>query len=180
MARNRQYPKEQGAQFEVWTARYLACVLDDDRIVRARLHGSKDCGDVSGVRFRGRRVVIECKSCKTVTLWQWLDEADREAGNDDAMFGAVVIKVPGYGERRMGSQLVAMREQVAEGAFGPKVNEVSAGTFSPSALTEYASPEWSGYFIHVGKRGDPSERAVLMSLRQFAGELVGGTMFLAL
>lgn len=174
----RQYPKEQGSQFEVWTARYLAHVLDDDRIVRARLHGSKDEGDVVGVRFKGRRVVIECKRCKTVTLWQWLDETDREAGNADALMGAVVIKVPGYGERRMGSQLVAMREQVVEDAFGSKENDVSAGTFSPSALAEYARPEWSDYFIHVSKRGDPTERAVLMSLRQFAGELVGGTVFL--
>ena len=176
----RQYPKEQGAQFEIWTARYLATVLDDDRIVRARLHGRRDEGDVAGVRYRGRRVVIECKSEKQARLWQYLDEADREAGNADALMGAVVIKVPGYGERRMGSQLVAVRKRTFEDVFGPKEAEISAGLFKPSELQEYVSGEWAGYFKTVSKRGDPMERAVLMSLRQFAGELVGGTMFLAL
>lgn len=169
--------REKGAKFEQWVADYLADVLDSDFIVRSRTHGSKDRGDIAGVRYGDERVVIECKSVKDVRLWDFLQEADVEAANDGAAFGVVVLKVPGYGRQRMGRQLAAMRSGVFRERFGDVEGaELNAGTFMPSLLEEYAS--YPDELVNVSKRGEPSERAVLMSLTRFAGELAGGTCLL--
>ena len=90
--RNRKSAKTAGTRFESSMARYLARVLDDERIERRAKSGAMDRGDISGVRYRGERVVIECKDCARMTLPQWLDEAETERGNDDAGFGVVFHK----------------------------------------------------------------------------------------
>lgn len=91
MSRNQQ----RGTSFETLIARGLAGALDDDRIERRARHGSSDRGDIAGVRLHGQRVVIECKNevtGKVFKLPEWVDEAQREAGNDDALVGLVVHK----------------------------------------------------------------------------------------
>ena len=81
-----------GSRFESGIAYYLRRIIGDDRIERRVKNGKKDRGDITGVLFRGRRVVIECKDCARLTLAEWVKEAETEAGNDDAPFYMVVHK----------------------------------------------------------------------------------------
>jgi hypothetical protein len=76
---------------------YLAWALQDERIMRPRLHGSKDVGDIANVCFMGQKVCIECKNTAAKAYKQHLREAAVEAGNLDAPFYFVVQKVPGIG-----------------------------------------------------------------------------------
>lgn len=92
MARNRQSAKAAGSAAERAVADYLAVALEDDRIDRRVKTGAKDCGDVGGVRIHGRRMVIEVKNCAKTSLAAWVAEAHTEAGNDDALVGAVIHK----------------------------------------------------------------------------------------
>lgn len=73
-------------------ADYLAAALDDDRIDRRVKTGSKDRGDIAGLRHQGRRVVVEVKDCARTDLSGWVAEAHVEASNDDALVGVVVAK----------------------------------------------------------------------------------------
>lgn len=98
MARSRSSAKAAGTRHETSIVTYLADHLDDDRIERRAKSGSKDRGDVSGVRHRGRRVVIEAKNTARTDLAGWIREAHREAGNDDAAIGVVVSKRHGVGD----------------------------------------------------------------------------------
>ena len=81
-----------GTRHETSIATYLAQQLQDDRIERRSLNGRNDRGDVAGVRAWGQRVVIECKSQARHSLAEWLDEAEVERGNDDALVGIIVFK----------------------------------------------------------------------------------------
>lgn len=93
MTRSRSSARKAGTLFERTVADYLAAQLDDDRIDRRVKNGSKDRGDVAGVRtFRGKRIVIECKDVATLSLGVWYGEAERERGNDDAECAIVVHK----------------------------------------------------------------------------------------
>jgi hypothetical protein len=60
---------------------------------RRALGGAKDRGDIAGVVS----TVIEVKNCARMELAQWVDEAEVEAGNDDAMYGVVWHKRRGRG-----------------------------------------------------------------------------------
>jgi hypothetical protein len=79
--------------FERVVADYLAREVDD-RIERRVRNGSKDRGDISGVRtLLGERIVLECKDYGGVYhVGEWLAEAEVERGNDDAVVGAIVAK----------------------------------------------------------------------------------------
>lgn len=93
MPRSRSSAKAAGSSFEKLTADGLAELLGDDRIERRTKSGSKDRGDITGVKtIRGGRVVIECKDVKVQALPAWLREAEVERGNDDAAIGVVVHK----------------------------------------------------------------------------------------
>lgn len=91
MSRTRASARAAGARFERQIADWLAEHLDD-RIDRRVKHGSKDRGDIGGVRHRGRRVVLELKDTARLDLAGWIREAHLEAGNDDAAIGVVVHK----------------------------------------------------------------------------------------
>lgn len=94
MSRTRKSAKNAGTAMETLVARYLSEVLGDDRIERRRLSGSRDRGDIAGVRtVLGERVVIEVKDYGgRIEAGPWLNEAAVEAGNDDAAAGIVVAK----------------------------------------------------------------------------------------
>jgi hypothetical protein len=79
------------------TADYLRWALDDDRVERRHPTGVRDRGDIAGVRYRGRRIVIECKNTARLDIPRHLREAETERGNDDALIGVVVQKRPGIG-----------------------------------------------------------------------------------
>ena len=93
MTRNRQSAKQAGTRFETSIATFLATELDDDRIERRRLAGSKDRGDIAGLRHHGQRLVLECKDHGgRLTVGPWVEEAHTEAGNDGALCGVVIAK----------------------------------------------------------------------------------------
>jgi len=106
MTRSRRSAKAAGSRFERTIADYLATTLEDDRIDRRVRNGSKDRGDVGGVRVHGQRLVIECKDTTRTCLAEWTAEAHCEAGNDDALAGVVVFKRRGKGDP--GQQFVVM------------------------------------------------------------------------
>ena len=97
-----------GASFEEDTATWFASALGDDRIERRVKHGSNDRGDISGLRIRGKRTVVECKNCKRMDLATWVDEAETERANDDAEFGIVVHKRKGKGKAKFGENYATM------------------------------------------------------------------------
>lgn len=93
MSRNRNSAKAAGRWLERVTAEYLARHLGDDRIERRRQTGAKDRGDIAGIRYHGGRVVVECKEYGGRLLpGPWMNEAEAERGNDDALAGFVVAK----------------------------------------------------------------------------------------
>lgn len=63
---------------------------------RRRLTGTLDRGDITGVPD----VVLESKSGATIKLAEWLRETERERLNDNALYGALVIKLRGVGATR--------------------------------------------------------------------------------
>jgi hypothetical protein len=87
-----------GAAFERLIADSLATQLDDDRIDRRVKHGINDRGDLTGLRIHGQRVVAELKNQKRMSLAEWVDEAEVERGNDDALIGLVIHKRRGKGD----------------------------------------------------------------------------------
>jgi hypothetical protein len=98
MSRNRSSAKAAGARMETVTAEFLSFRLADDRIERRTKNGSKDRGDITGVKLpRGGRVVIECKDTARDNLPAWIREAETERANDDALIGVVVHKKHGSG-----------------------------------------------------------------------------------
>lgn len=106
MTRNRASAKQAGTRMETLVARYLADHLDD-RIERRTLTGSRDRGDIAGVRCVAGRVVVEVKDHGgRVLVGPWLEEARVEAGNDDAPVGVVVAKRRGRADA--GDQVVLM------------------------------------------------------------------------
>jgi hypothetical protein len=87
---------KKGSAFE----RLIAdCLRDhvDDRIDRRAKTGSKDKGDIGGLRHMGGRVVLECKNVVATALGPWVNEAEVERGNDDAIAGLVIHKRRGHG-----------------------------------------------------------------------------------
>ena len=97
MARNRASARQAGARFERLIADSLAQHVDD-RIDRRVKTGSKDRGDIGGIRMHGKRVVAECKDTSRINLAGWAKEADDERGNDDALAGVVIHKRVGKGD----------------------------------------------------------------------------------
>lgn len=96
-----------GAKFEQQVAGHMSARLCGD-IERRVKNGMNDRGDISGLRVRGKRCVVECKCCKQMNLSGWLEEAEVERGNDDAEYGIVVHKRRGCGEKRFGENYVTM------------------------------------------------------------------------
>lgn len=76
---------------------YLAWALQDDRIVRPRLSGKRDVGDIANICFMGQHVCVECKNVKGKKYLAHAREAVMEAGNLDAPYWWVVQKKPGIG-----------------------------------------------------------------------------------
>ena len=99
--------KDKGTRFETSVVGYLKEVLGPS-IERRCLRGVNDCGDVSGVYFMGKPVVIECKNHRRMDLSEWLDEAMYEAGNADAEYYAVIHHRNGCGDARVGKSYVTM------------------------------------------------------------------------
>lgn len=91
MSRTRASAKAAGRSFETLMATYFHDTVDD-RIERRRQGGSKDRGDISGLRHMGGRAVVECKDRARLDLAGWAAEAETERGNDDALVGVIAHK----------------------------------------------------------------------------------------
>jgi hypothetical protein len=76
---------------------YLRWALQDERIMRLRLNGSKDVGDIGNVYAHGERVTLEVKNTSKPGIAGYLSEAEREAGNNDSPYPIVVQKRRGIG-----------------------------------------------------------------------------------
>ena len=105
--------KDKGTRFETAVVRYLRAMTGDPSIDRMALHGGEDEGDITGLTFRGRDVVVECKDTRRPDLTEHLREARREAMNHrkaghPTVCGILVQHAPGVGTTRMGDQWVAM------------------------------------------------------------------------
>lgn len=109
MGRRRTSAKQAGSLFESHVAGHLAAALDDDRIERRAKNGSKERGDIGSVRtVTGGRVVIECKDVRAMNLSGWVNEAETERGNDDAVVGVIAHKRRGFGAKNMDGTYVTM------------------------------------------------------------------------
>ena len=104
MSRNRASAKQAGTRFERIIADCLAENVDD-RIDRRVKRGSVDRGDIGGVRlmgqysgYQGQRIVLECKDVSRTDLSGWVNEAEIERGNDDALAGFVIHKRRGHSD----------------------------------------------------------------------------------
>ena len=92
MTRSRATARKAGSDFERRVADYLAATVDD-RIDRRVKTGAKDKGDIAGLRHMGGRVVLEVKDYGGRLLpGPWINEAEVERGNDDALAGFVIAK----------------------------------------------------------------------------------------
>lgn len=112
MTRTRASAKAAGTRFETQIARYLATHVDD-RIERRARTGGKDRGDISGLRHHGHRVIVECKDVSRLNLAGWVDEANTERGNDDALIGLVAHKRRGTNEPGDQYVTLTLRDLVA-------------------------------------------------------------------
>jgi hypothetical protein len=113
VTRNRASAKKAGSSFETLIAGYLA-VHVDDRVERRTKNGSKDRGDVSGLRHLGERLVIEAKDYGgRLEVGPWLAEFEVERLNDDAIAGLVVSKRRGKGQAGDQVVLLTLRDLVA-------------------------------------------------------------------
>lgn len=116
MTRNRASAKQAGARFERLIADALAEHVDD-RIDRRVKTGSKDRGDIGGVRTRngyGDRLVIETKDYGgRLLVGPWLNEAEIERGNDDALAGLVIAKRRGHSDPLDQTVLMTVRDLAA-------------------------------------------------------------------
>lgn len=103
--------KAKGTLMESKVVEYLRAFFDDAEktIHRATLHGTRDVGDIHGLKHRGKPIVLEVKNCRKFEPKEWLRQAERERGNADATYGVVVFHVNGIGlEANMGQQGVLM------------------------------------------------------------------------
>lgn len=108
MSRSAASARAAGARMESLVADYLAKHVDD-RVERRRLNGTRDRGDIGGLKHMGQRIVIEVKDGARLRVPEWLAEADLERGNDDAGVGLVVFKR--VGKARPEDQIVVMTLQ---------------------------------------------------------------------
>lgn len=127
-----------GTAFETATVRYLQWALQDDRIMRPRLQGSGDIGDIANVRCRGARVTIQCKAAKRPEWTPWWRDALEQAGNYDAPYAVVLRKLKGrgLGLRSMNRQEVymapGMLDALLDGASFEQVKRVKDESYRPS------------------------------------------------
>ena len=125
--RNRKTAKGNGTRMETAVETYLQWALDDKRIMRLRLHGNKDVGDIGNV-------CVEVKWTQTMNAPQHMREALVEAGNMDSPYPWVIQKKNGIGltsTHRLGQQHAYTTTEVLENML----------TLSPPALRARIKPE---------------------------------------
>jgi hypothetical protein len=105
VARTHASAKKAGSTFERQIADHFALTVDD-RIDRAVKRGTKDVGDIAGLRFHGHKIAVEVKNTAKVELSKWASEAEVERLNLGALAGIIIHKRHGKGAP--GEQWVTM------------------------------------------------------------------------
>lgn len=98
---------KKGPEFEKWVVERLRKAFGPS-IERRVMGGANDRGDVAGLFWHGRPVVIEAKNVTKLRPAQWFGELETECGNADTDIGAIVFHRAGYGEKSMDEQGVLM------------------------------------------------------------------------
>lgn len=99
--------QQKGARFEQMCADYITG-NSDLKVIRKRLHGAKDEGDLFGLSIAGEESVVECKDCKKMELAQWVDESEVEMHNANAKYAIVIHHRKGKGAKNFGDNYVTM------------------------------------------------------------------------
>lgn len=105
MGRTHASAKRAGRWMQQLVAEYLARHVNPD-IEQRKLSGTKDRGDISGLKAHGKRVVVEVKNTSSLQVASFLAEAEQERLNDEALAGVVIAKRVGKGKPE--DQLVLM------------------------------------------------------------------------
>lgn len=91
MTRSRASAKAAGTRFERLIADWLAEHVSEFIDRRAKT-GNRDKGDLGGIRAHGQEVIAELKDHARHDLAGWINQADTERGNADALAGLVIFK----------------------------------------------------------------------------------------
>jgi hypothetical protein len=138
MSRSRASAKKAGSLFEREIADAFAGTVDD-RIDRAVKRGTKDIGDVAGLRFHGQKIAVEVKNEAKVKLAGWAAEAEVERQNLGALAGVVVHKRHGKGDPMDQWVTMTMREFVS--LMNLNREHVNDGTQGPDSGTDTSPDE---------------------------------------
>lgn len=98
MARTK--PKALGTDYETANVVYARERTGDERIERRAMHGSRDMGDVYGIRAHGLEGIMECKRVERLSdglLDKFKAQALAERGNADADFVLLSVWRKGKG-----------------------------------------------------------------------------------
>lgn len=98
MARTK--PKALGTDYETANVVYARERTGDERIERRAMHGSRDMGDVYGIRAHGHEGIMECKRVERLSdalLDRFKAQALAERGNADADFVLLSVWRKGKG-----------------------------------------------------------------------------------
>lgn len=119
MARKRATAKAAGTRLETQMTRWLVWAFQDDRIVRPRLKGRMDVGDITGLHYMGEPVTIECKATanskatgRPLNVRAEMAEAIREAARAGSPWPVLIKKRNGVTDRDWqagGRQLAIIR-----------------------------------------------------------------------
>lgn len=100
--------KAKGSKFEQQVVDWLNEAFDTDEFERLVIGGANDRGDVGWLRTHGKKVVIEAKNHRRSEIPKWLEEAEKERGNADAVAKVVFSKRRGIGPKNFGRTYVFM------------------------------------------------------------------------
>ena len=93
-------PKALGTDYETANVVYARERTGDERIERRAMHGSRDMGDVYGIRAHGLEGIMECKRVERLSdalLDKFKAQALAERGNADADFVLLSVWRKGKG-----------------------------------------------------------------------------------
>ena len=112
MTRSRASAKAAGTRFERLIADWLRDNVSEFIDRRAKT-GNRDKGDLGGIRAHGQEVVAELKDHARFDLAGWINQADVERGNADALAGVVIFKRRGTADPGDQYALMTVRDLAA-------------------------------------------------------------------
>lgn len=137
-------PKDLGTSYESANVAYARERTGDSRIERRAQHGSRDMGDVYGIRAHGHEGIMECKRVERLNdalLDSFKEQSLTERGNADADFVLLSVWRRGKGYKAVNGK--------APKSFGGNLCYVTiedllkiAGATGDIAIAEEAADTW--------------------------------------